>query len=109
MSSSEVSGTRAEYCAGFLDGRGCISIGQSIQVVIGSRDPGRLHWLVDLWGGKVYRSSADREILSGGQEYWEWRLQDREHLVPFLEAIRPYLIFQAGKAERALVVLRRAA
>lgn len=109
MSDSEVLRTRAQYSAGFLDGRGCISVGRSVQVVIGSRDPGRLHWLVDRWGGRVYRSSADREILSGGHEYWEWRLQDRAHLVPFLEAIRPHVIFQAGNLERALTVLRRVA
>lgn len=99
------------YIAGFFDGEGSITIHENckpsprglspnhtMQVSIGNTDPTILAMLHDEFGG----SFVPRKLVSTNHRLvYQWIIRARKAL-PFLVAIRPYLVMKAKQADVAI-------
>jgi hypothetical protein len=82
------------WAAGLFEGEGSVRISKpaarnwgSLNVDVPNTDQSIVQFFYGRWGGSV------REVPAQGNRrtYWRWRLAARQ-AVPFLEAIRPYLV-----------------
>ena len=95
------------YAAGIIDGDGCIFCqfarskrSMRILVRLGSVHPDPPLWLQEKFGGTVTVRK-----LKGRRVQYVWALMERDKVVAFLVAIRPYLIGKKVQARIALKLL----
>lgn len=89
------------WCAGFVDGEGCISLGKqgSIQITVGQQVEPPLLILRGLFGGSV-QQRATAGALSAAP-FFIWRVARRK-AERALRALLPYLVVKRAAAEIAI-------
>jgi hypothetical protein len=110
MKSSNVSASDLAYCAGIVDGEGCIGIyqnrkadsGRSITysavVVVAMTRPEAIEFLAATFGGALRQ---DRRKTKTGKPVYRWVLHIKE-AVALLEIICPFLKVKKANAENVL-------
>ena len=93
-----------DYCAGFFDGEGCISLSKSGRLVLAvqQNDLRPLEVLVQVLGGKIYGPMTRTNNYSQEHPYWVWRVQGWKEAVGILQHLEPHLILKRDKAQEAL-------
>lgn len=92
------------YIAGLVDGDGSIARRRDgyWAVLVGMTDEPVIDWLAAFGGRKSlpYSPSGNRQTV------WQWGVNRRRDVVHLLDAIRPYLIVKARRADECLNALR---
>ena len=100
----EMKKTDLAYMAGFFDGEGCVCIsnasrdGLKVTVDIYQCNEWIVRWFQFSFGGSVSLRKARQR---GWKPQWRWSIANRK-VLPFLKAIRPYLILKKAEADLAI-------
>jgi len=101
------------YCAGLIDGEGCISISKVrrkvssgdvvcdywLSVIVVTKDNKLTPWLLGNYGGRT--SVVTRDHASGVQKYNRWVIQSNR-ATKMLRELRPYLILKRDQCDLAI-------
>ena len=92
------------YCAGLMDGEGCITLSKDgdtnyrLRIKITSTDYSVLEWLQEHFGGSINLSRKESEY---NKEAWDWICRTEDQVV-FLFGILPYTIIKRAQIIEAL-------
>lgn len=92
------------YCAGLMDGEGCITLTRDsesnyrLRIKITSTDYSVLEWLQEHFGGSIVLS---RKGTEKHKETWDWVCKVEDQVV-FLFGILPYTIIKRAQIIEAL-------
>ncbi len=92
------------YCAGLMDGEGCITLTRDsesnyrLRVKITSTEYSVLTWLQEHFGGSIILS---RKETDNNKESWDWYCKTEDQVV-FLFGILPYTIIKRAQIIEAL-------
>ncbi len=96
--------TDLAYLAGILDGEGSIVLRKNAQgrqyvvVAIYNNDRGLIDWLAEIGG---YLTTVQPRGISKAVGYM-WKIQSNQDVLPFLQALLPYMRIKRQKAEGAI-------
>ncbi len=92
------------YIAGLIDGDGSIALRADgyWAVLVGMTDEPVIDWLASFGG----RKSRPYSPKGNRQTVWQWGVHRRRDVIHLLEAIRPYLIVKASRADQCLSAMR---
>lgn len=92
------------YCAGLMDGEGCITFSKDgetnyrLRIKITSTDYSVLEWLQEHFGGFIHLSRKKSEY---NKEAWDWVCKTEDQII-FLFGILPYAIIKRAQIIEAL-------
>ena len=96
--------TDLAYCAGLMDGEGCITLTRDsesnyrLRIKITSTDYSVLTWLQEHFGGSINLSRKESKY---NKEAWDWICRTEDQVV-FLFGILPYTIIKRAQIIEAL-------
>ena len=92
------------YCAGLIDGEGCITFSKDgdsnyrLRIKITSTDYSVLEWLQEHFGGFIHLSRKESDKR---KEAWDWYCKTEDQVI-FLFGILPYTIIKRKQIIEAL-------